>query len=133
MSISAYLNFQGTCEEAFLFYSSLMDGKLGEIRRYKGSPAEEMAPDGNADLVMHLRLTIGNTILMGSDVSASRYDKPAGIHLSYQCDDIEKARSVFEGLSTGGHIIMPFEPSFWAQGFGMVTDKYNIPWMVNCE
>ena len=33
----------------------------------------------------------------------------------------------------GGSVQMPFAETFWAKGFGMLTDKYGIPWMVNCE
>ena len=133
MSFSIYLHFPGTCEEALTHYAKLMDGEPGEVFRYRGSPAEEMAPGGNLDLVMHMRITVGGTILMGSDVSPERYEKPAGVNVSYASADPEQAKRVFDALSEGGEVTMPFEPSFWAKGFGMVTDRFGVPWMVNCD
>jgi PhnB protein len=133
MRVSPYLNFQGQCEEAFQFYERCFSGQLGALFRYEGSPMAGQAPEGHGDWIMHGSVTIGDLELMGADVAPQGYQAPAGFQLSLQITGAEEAERIFAELSPGGRIIMPLEKTFWAERFGMVVDRFGIPWLINCE
>lgn len=133
MQINPYLNFNGTCEEAFGFYAKLLGGQVESISRFGDSPDAETHPTMR-DKVMHARLVVGGQVLMGSDAPEGYYSKPQGNYVSINVDKPADARRIFDGLAAGGDVHMPFEKTFWAAGgFGMVADRFGTPWMVNCE
>lgn len=129
-----YLNFPGTCEEAFTHYRSIFGGEFGMISRFSEMPAEIPVPENYGDKVMHMTLMVdGNAMLMGSDAPdgfGPPYAVGNHIHLSLGADSEADARRVFEALSQGGQVAMPLEATFWAKLFGMVTDRYGIGWMI---
>ena len=89
---------------------------------------------GKEGLVMHAQLRLGDKVLMASDSAGfSEWLPPNGITLQTAFETMEEAKRVFEALSEGGEVTMPFEATFWAKGFGMLRDKFGMPWMVNCE
>lgn len=133
MELTAYLNFRGDCEAAFSFYERCLGARIGPMFRYGGSPMEKQAPAGWRDKIMHGSLTIGSQTLNGADVSPDRYEEAKGFSLSLQMRSEQEAERVFEALAQGGRIVMPLEKTFWAARFGMVVDRFGIPWMVNCE
>ena len=133
MQVSPYLSFNGQCEEAFTLYARCLGGQLGPIFRYAGSPLEAQAPAGWQDKVMHGSVTIGEQMLMGADVAPDRYERPKGFTLSIQITSTTEAERIFRELSQGGQVSMPLEPTFWAARFGMLVDRFGIPWQVNCE
>lgn len=133
MQMNPYLSFKGDCEAAFRFYEECLGGRLGDVFRYGGSPAADHAPPDWGQKVMHATLTIGDQILMGADITPDRYEQPRGFSLSIQVDDVAKGEKIFERLAAGGTVAMPFEKTFWAARFGMLVDRFGIPWMVNCE
>ena len=82
---------------------------------------------------MHGSLTIGDQVLMAGDVAPERYEEPKGFSLSLQMKDTSEAERVFNELATNGRIVMPLEKTFWAARFGMVVDRFGIPWLINCD
>ena len=133
MQLHPYLNFNGDCEAAFRFYAECFDGTLGEIFRYAGSPMADQVPADLHDKVMHASITAAGQVLMGGDVPSDKYEKPKGFSLSVQMNDVELAERIFQQFSNGGAIVMPFEKTFWAARFGMLVDRFGIPWMINCD
>lgn len=133
MQLNPYLLFNGNCAEAFKFYEETLGGKIEGLHTFAGSPAAEHAPPEWGDKVMHATLTIGDNKLMGSDAPPGRYEKPTGMSVSISLNDRDKGERIFNALAAGGTTIMPFGKTFWADGFGMCTDRFGIPWMVNCE
>ncbi len=134
MKVFVYLNFPGNCEEAMTFYHKVLGGELGTMMRFKGSPAEEHVSDPAwLDKVMHTELTLGEYKIMASDTPPQMFKKPEGYHINLGPKDTEEGKRLFDALAEGGTVTMPFEPSFWAKGFGMLTDRFGINWMVNCE
>ena len=129
-----YLNFPGTCEEAFTFYRSVFAGEFGMISRFKEMPAEIPVPDNYGEKVMHMSLVVAGTVmLLGSDAPEGfgpPFTVGNNVHLSLAADSEAEARRVFEALSRGGHVTMPLAPTFWSKLFGMVTDQYGISWML---
>ncbi len=133
MQVSPYLSFTGQCEAAFKFYERCLGGQLGAIFRYAGSPMADDAPAGWGDKVMHGSVTVGGQVLMGADVAPERYEEPKGFSLSLQIQSTADAERIFHELAEGGAVTMPLEKTFWAARFGMVVDRFGVPWMVNCE
>jgi len=133
MRLSPYLLFNGDCEEAFKFYAEVLGGKIDGIMKNAGSPAEEHVPAEWRDKVLHAHMTFGDSALMASDAPPGRYSKPQGFSVSIQLKDRAEGEGFFKALSEGGSVTMPFEKTFWSPGFGMCTDRFGIPWMVNTE
>jgi PhnB protein len=133
MEMVPYLSFKGDCEAAFKFYEQSLGAEPGGLFRYGGSPMADDAPAGWADKVMHASLKLGNQVLMGGDVAPDAYEPPKGISLSLQIKNTPDAERIFRDLAEGGKVLFPLEKTFWAARFGMVVDRFGIPWMINCE
>jgi len=133
MEITPYLSFDGQCEAAFTFYAQCLGGQVGAIFRYAGSPVADQAPVDWGDKVMHATVTVGNQVFMGADITPDRYEEPKGFSLSIQIASVAEAERIFGELVQGGKVAMPLEKTFWAERFGMVVDRFGIPWLINCE
>jgi PhnB protein len=133
MRTNPYLFFDGNCEEAFRFYERVLGGKIIAMVPHSGTPAEQNVPAEWRDKIMHAALQVGEDTLMASD-APPRYRQPmSGFSVSLQFADTAEAKRVFDALAEGGTVKMPFEETFWAAGFGMVTDRFGTPWMMNCD
>lgn len=133
-SINPYLNFSGTCEEAFNFYKSVFGGEFLDFQRFRDVPDEAQLPNDEGEMIMHVSLPIGNNaLLMGSDRPASMGQVTSGdnVHVSIQSDNDEETEKLFYGLAAGGQVTMPLQETFWGARFGMLTDKFGIQWMIN--
>ena len=133
MQMTPYLSFKGECEAAFKFSERCLGAHLGAIFRYGGSPVEEQVPAAWSDKVMHGSLTLGDQVLMGGDVAPDRYEEPKGFSLSLQMTSTADAERIFHDLAQDGQVVMPLEKTFWAARFGMLVDRFGIPWLINCE
>jgi PhnB protein len=133
VEVNAYLNFNGNCEEAFKFYEKHLGGKIETIHTFAGSPMEDQLPPEERNKVMHIRMKVGATILMGSDGPGGRYQTPQGFFVSLNVKDVAEAEKVYAALSADGKILMAMQQTFWAKRFAMFTDKFGTPWMINCE
>jgi PhnB protein len=132
--ISIHLNFDGTCAEAFRFYEQALGGKIQMIMTFGQSPMGGQMPDSDKDKVMHASMNIGGFHLMGADANA-HYPWPgsAGYAISLSYPTVEEAQKAFDALSPGGQVVMPLQATFWAKAFGMVNDRFKVPWMISCE
>jgi PhnB protein len=135
MQINAYLNFDGQCEEAFEFYAKLFGGKIEAIFRYAGTPMEGHVPPEYGNKVMHATLSVEDNQIMGSDAPPHMSDPAPAKRfcMSIGLKDEEHAKRIFDGLAEGGSVQMPLQQTFWSAQFGMLTDRFGIPWMINCE
>lgn len=133
-----YLNFDGNCEEAFLFYRSVFNVEFPYIGRFRDMPQEPDSPSipeefGNR--IMHVSLPVGgDTVIMGSDTGgdwAPTYVQGNNFSISLNTDSREEADRLFNGLSAGGQVTMPMQLTFWKDYFGMFTDKFGINWMIS--
>jgi PhnB protein len=132
MRMSTYLNFDGRCGEAFDFYARCLGGRISMLTKHGETPMAESVGADWHDKVVHAELTVGEQVLMGSDVPPAMYEAPQGFSVQLEVDDIAAAERMFNALADGGTVGMPFAETFWAKRFGMVTDKFGIPWMFNC-
>jgi PhnB protein len=133
MKTSTVLSFNGDCEAAFKFYEQHLGGQPGPIFRYAGSPMVDSVPPDWADKIMHGSIVVGDHELMGGDSFGARYEPPKGFTLSLQMSDTFDAERIYNALAQDGTVVMPLEATFWAARFGMVIDRFGIPWQINCE
>ncbi|RHB50430.1 VOC family protein [Exiguobacterium sp. AM39-5BH] len=136
MPINPYLNFNGDCRDAVLFYADVFAEPAPEIMTFAAQPGPdgEPVPDELADLVLHARLSVHGTSLMFSDAMP---DGPVtfgqNITLAVVTDDLEAIRREFEALSDEGHVLMPLQETFWSKAYGMVEDRFGVQWQFSHE
>ena len=133
MEITPYLSFKGDCETAFTLYARCLGGEMGPLFRYAGSPMADQAPAGWQNKIMHGSVKIGQLVLMGADMVSDQYQEPKGFSISVQIASTADAERIFGCLAEGGRVMMPLEKTFWAARFGMLVDRFGIPWQLNCE
>jgi PhnB protein len=135
MSPTPYLNFPGTCEEAFNFYKKIFGGSIDFIGRFKEMPPETPVPKGYEDKVMHISMNVnGQPFLLGSDAPegfGETFTVGNNVQLALDPADEAEARKWYDGLREGGNVTMELAPTFWAKLFGMVKDRYGIRWMIS--
>lgn len=136
-TLNPYLNYPGTAEEAFNFYKSVFGGEFTMLQRYKDTPeAGTVAPE-DAGKIMHIALPISNGVtLMATDATSSMgapFIAGNNFSLSLGAESETEAEKLFNGLSSGGTIVMPMQRTFWGAYFGMFNDKFGIQWMVNYD
>ena len=133
MLVNPYLMFNGNCAEALKFYEQALGAKIEFSMPFEGSPACDTVPAEWAQKILHATISIGDTKVMASDAPPGHYQAPQGISVSLSLQDAAKGEEVFNALSENGQVQMPYQPTFWAAGFGMCVDRFGIPWMVNVE
>lgn len=133
MQINPYLVFNGNCEAAFNYYAKVFGGKIEMMMTHEGTPAEGQVPAAWLKKIMHARLAVGERVLMGSDAPPEHYEPMKGFSVTLGIDTPAEAERIFKALADNGTVRMPLEKTFWAERFGMVTDQFGTPWMINCE
>lgn len=138
MKVQPYLMFEGRCDEALEFYRRALGADVTLRMRYQDNPEPAGAPgcaDGGGpgprpDMVMHAEFTVGATTLMASDGMGSGQCNFQGISLALSPANADEARRYFDALAEGGKVQMPLSKTFFSQAFGMVADRFGVPWMV---
>ena len=127
--LNPYLNFNGNARQALEFYQSVFGGDLnvntfGQLGGMEGA---------DADKIMHGQLETGaGYTIMAADVpSHMDYQPIAGTSVSLSGDDGDALRGYWEKLAAGGTVTVPLEKQVWGDEFGMVTDQFGVPWLVN--
>ena len=131
MTLNTYLVFNGQAEEAFKFYAQCLNAQILATFKHADTPAAAHVPANWQDKVMHIALKAGDSLLMGSDAPPDRFKAPQGFSVNIAVDDPTEAERIFAALSEGGTVGMPIQQTFWAVRFGMLVDRYGIPWMIN--
>ena len=112
MQLNPYLHFNGQCEVAFKFYEQCLGGKIEAMVSHEGTPVADQVPAEWRSKIVHARLLVGGHI---------------GI------EDPAEAERIFHAFVENGTVTMPIGETFWATRFGMLVDRFGIPWMINCE
>lgn len=133
MKLNPYLTFNGDARAAFEFYAKVLRGQIMMMLTNGESPMRDHVPASAHQRIAHTRLVIGDQVLMASDGPAGETCDTRGMMVSLMVDSPAEAERIYSELSAGGKVTMPMAETFWAQRFGMFTDKFGIPWMVNCE
>src|SRR6478609_163606 len=131
--LNPYLFYEDKCEAAFNYYVKALGGKIEMMLRSSEAPPDVPCAPGRENTIMHARMTLpGGSVLMASDSPPEYVQKVQGFAVSLTATDVADAERKFNALADGGTVSMPFSKTFWSKGFGMCTDKFGIPWMVNC-
>jgi PhnB protein len=130
MQAQTYLFFDGRCDEAIAFYRSALGAEVTMLMRFKESPDADAVPPGSADKVMHASLRIGDTVVLASDGRCLGEPNFQGFALSLTATDAAEAERLFAALSDGGEVQMPLAETFFSPRFGMLADRFGVPWMV---
>ena len=130
-----YLSFDGDCADAMRFYERVLGGKITFMMTNGQSPMAEHFPPEAANRVLNCQLDLpGGPLLMGGDAMTNTpYEGVKGVSIALNFVTEAEGLQAFNALSEGGEVTMPWGPTFWAKSFGMVTDKFGIPWLVNGE
>jgi PhnB protein len=131
MEVTPYLNFNGTCREAFAFYQQVLGGTLEALQTHGDSPMKDHVPAEWHDKILHARLNVNGTTIMGSDAPEAHYTPARGMCVSIGLISASEGGRIFAALAEGGRVTMPFAKTFWSPGFGMVVDRFGTPWMIN--
>ena len=142
-TVTPYLTFPGSTREAFAFYEKALGGRIDAMLRFAdmpplAGPAEGCGPQGGmpmGDGIMHACLTLpgGAMVFAGDAPPGMPYGGVHGVMLAVQYDTVDEARAAFEALAEGGQVQMPLAPVFWSKIFGMLTDRFGVPWAINGE
>ena len=133
MKLHTYLNYGGNCEQAFRFYEQHLGGKITMMMTHGEQPDPSQVPPEWRKAILHARITIGETELMGSDVPAERFQPMRSVYLSLAVTSTSEAERIYALLSDGGQIFMPMQETFFAFRFGMLRDKFGTSWMIIYE
>ena len=134
MKVQAYITFGGRCEEALEFYKKSIGAEITSLMRWKESPDNDMkGPPGYEEKIMNASFRIGETELMADDGMGEAPAQFRGVTLAIEVADDAEAKRVFTALGEGGNVMMPLAKTFWSSSFGMLTDKFGVPWMVGVE
>jgi PhnB protein len=128
MKLDIYLNYAGNCEQAFRFYEQHLGGKITMIMTHGQQPNQAAVPANLRDAVLHARIEIGQTVLMGADIPGAEPMRSA--YLTLRVDRAEEAERLYALLSDGGQIFMKLEETFFASRFAMLRDKFGTSWML---
>ena len=131
MQLHTYLNYGGNCEEAFKFYEQHLGGKITFLTRH-GEQPNGQTPAEWSDKVLHARMNLGGTELLGADIPPDRFQPMRSAYLSLTVGSDEEADRVFAQLSAGGQMFMPMQETFFASRFAMFRDRFGTSWMLLC-
>jgi len=128
MKMNTYINFRGTCAEAFRYYEKHLGAKVGMVMTHGQVPDPSQVNLDWKDKVVHARISIGGTELTAADIPGAEPMRSAYLTLSVESD--QEAERVFAALSDGGQALMPMQETFFASRFGQVRDRFGINWMI---
>ena len=129
VQLNTYLNYGGNCEEAFRFYERHLGGKITMLMRHGEAPNPLAVPDWK-DKVLHARMNLGGTELLGADIPRERFQPMRSAYLSLSVDSDEEADRIYALLTEGGEIFMKMEETFFASRFAMFRDRFGTSWML---
>jgi PhnB protein len=125
--LDIYVNYRGTCEEAFRFYEHHLGGRVTGVVRHRDQPNSRLPADWQ-DKVLHARMEIGGTVLMGADIPQAEPMRSAYMTLTF--DREEDAERAYAVLGEGGEIFMKMEKTHFANRFAMLRDRFGASWML---
>ena len=128
MKLCTYLNYAGNCQEAFRFYEEHLGGKIIMMMTLGQGPNPNVGPPNWKDAILHARIDIGDTMLLGADIPDCQPMRSA--YLTLFVDSIEEAERIYATLADGGEIFMPIAETFFAFRFAQLRDKFGTSWMI---
>ena len=131
LKLDIFLNYKGNCAEAFRFYERHLGGKIASIATFKEQPGTSNIPPDWEDKILHARMEIGGSVLMGADIPSAEPMRSA--YLTLRFGSAEEAERIYALLSDGGQVFMKMEETFFASRFAMLRDRFGTNWMLMHE
>jgi PhnB protein len=132
MKLNPYIMFNGNAEEALNFYHDCFGGEIRGINRYGDAPMP--SPEESKNKILHSTFVFDdNTIMISDSMDSKNVPESSNIHLSVDVPGVDEMDVKFNKLAEGGKVTMPLQDTFWGARFGMLTDKFGVNWMFNCE
>lgn len=133
MDIKPYLFFNGSARDAATMYAKVFGVDVPEMMTMQGAPAGMDIPEERRNWVMHCEMKIGNAGIYLSDDFMANSPTMDGSSVMINLPTAVEGKRIFDALSDGGEVRMKWEPTFWSAGFGTLTDKFGIRWMVGTD
>jgi PhnB protein len=130
VQLHTYLNYGGNCEQAFKFYEQHLGGRITMLMRHGEQPGAQNVPPEWANAVLHARMNLGETELLGADIPPDRFQPIRSAYLSLTLGSDQEADRLFALLAEGGQIFMPMQETFFASRFAMLRDRFGTSWML---
>lgn len=127
MRLDVYVNYRGSCEDAFRFYEQHLGGTITGMVRHGEQPNPNIPADWR-DKVLHARIELGGTVLMGADIPQAEPMRSA--YLTLSLDTEAEAERVYALLIEGGDVFMKMEKTPFANRFAMLRDRFGTSWML---
>ena len=127
MRLDIYVNYRGTCEQAFRFYERHLGGTISGIVRH-GEQLNPNLPADWKDKILHARIEIGTSVVMGADIPHA--EPMRSVYLTLILDSEADAERVYGVLGDGGEIFMKMEKTPFANRFAMLRDRFGTSWML---
>ena len=128
MKLDIYVNYPGNCEQAFRFYEQHLGGKITMMMTHQQQPDSANVPQDWKNAILHARIELGDTVLMGADIPNAEPMRSA--YLTLRVDSVNEAERLYALLNAGGQIFMKMEKTFFASRFAMLRDKFGTSWML---
>ena len=128
MKMYTYVNFAGKCAEAFRFYEQHLGGTITTLMTHGQAPDQSNVKPDWKDAVLHARISIGGTELMGADIPNAQPMRSSYLSLNVESD--AEAERIFSALAEGGEVFMPMQATFFATRFGQLRDRFGLNWMI---
>jgi PhnB protein len=129
MKLYTYLNYGGNCRQAFEFYAEHLGAKIIFLTTHGELESSDVPPEWK-NAVLHARIEIGETVLLGADIPPDRFQPMRSAYLTLMVDSSEEAERLYALLTEGGQIFMPIEETFYAHRFAMLRDRFGTSWML---
>ena len=133
MKLHTYLNYGGNCRQAFEFYAEHLGGKITMLTTHGEVPDPSKVPPEWRNAVLHARIELGDTVVLGADIPPERFQPMRSAYLSLLVDSTDDAERIYSLLSEGGQIFMPMQETFFARRFAMLRDRFGTSWMLLYE
>ena len=130
MKVLTYLNYGGNCRQAFEFYQQHLGGKITMLTTHGEQPDASKVPPDWKNAVLHARIDIGGTTILGADIPPDRFQPMRSAYLSLMTDTADEADLAYALLTDGGQIFMPMAETFFAKRFAMLRDRFGTSWML---
>ena len=130
MKVLTYLNYGGNCRPAFEFYQQHLGGKITMLTTHGEQPDASKVPPDWKNAVLHARIDIGGTTILGADIPPDRFQPMRSAYLSLMTDTADEADRAYALLTDGGQIFMPMAETFFARRFAMLRDRFGTSWMI---
>jgi len=133
MRLNPYLSFDGQCQAALTFYERCLGGKVVYMMTYAQSPTASEVPPEWGNKICHATFAVGDQTIGAADAPPASYQTPQGFSLMLHLDGAAEADRIFAMLAENGVVQMPIQQTFWAARFGVLTDQFGTPWIIQCD